>query len=481
MRMTPIGDYALAPGELVEFRVPSPVLAKAAAAPEHPAPPSYLQENHIRRLLAHRAAGRLQSPWIGLAFDLPGRLDTGAMAAALAAWVRRHPTLLTWFAQDGDRLRRHAVPADVVTVDSVPCGTYASGEAIKERIRACFDAGTSPLQWPPFAAGAVLRGGGGGAAEQEGVSSTVWLAVDHSHSDGYSLLMVFDELRALYEAELTGAPAGLPEAGSYVDYCALERERSALIGADAPGVRRWVEFFAAGPPPAFPLELGSGASGPGPGGDRPGVSLEMDVLDAAGSEAFARACKAQGAGFQAGVLAALAVTGRELGGQEHYRGLTVLHTRDERRWQRTHGWFINLAPVAFPAGGRFAEVLGAARQALGEAREAAGVSPVRVMELVAGVAGAIQADATSVLPIVSYVDCRHAPGARDWAAARCTGLAGPGLSPDVPVWVNRLWDCTYLKTRYPDTPAARANVPRFMEHFADVLRTVARTGDRPCG
>ncbi|MFF7726932.1 condensation domain-containing protein [Streptomyces sp. NPDC008001] len=482
MRMTPIADYVLAPGELVEFRIPSPVLRKAAAAPVHPAPPSHLQENHIRRLLANRAADRPHSAWIALAFDLPGRLDAQAMAAALAAWVRRHPTLLTWFAPDGDRLRRHAVPAEVVAVESVPCGTYASGEALRDRMHASFDAGTDPLEWPPFVAGAVLRGGDAdapgrkGQKGQEGGSSTVWLAVDHSHSDGYSMLMVFGELRALYEAELTGTPADLPEAGSYVDYCALERERAALIGPDAPAVRRWVEFFSEGPPPAFPLDLGTE-----PGGAHPGVSLEMDVLDAAGSDAFARACKAQGAGFLAGVLAALAVTGRDLGGPDHYRGLTVLHTRDEHRWQRTHGWFINLAPVRFAAAGRFAGVVAGAQQALREAREPAGVSPVRVMELVAGVAGAVQADATAVLPMVSYVDCRHAPGARDWAGARCTGLAGPGLSPDVPVWVNRLWDCTYLKSRYPDTPVARENVPRFMAHFAEVMRTVARTGDWPCG
>ncbi|MEU1312312.1 condensation domain-containing protein [Streptomyces cinnamoneus] len=475
MRMTPIDEYVPDPGELVEFRIPAPVLAAAAEAPEHPAPPSYVQENHIRRLLANRAAGRPQSPWLGVAFDLPGRLDTTAMAAALAAWVRRHPTLLTWFAVDGDRLRRHAVPAGSVAVEPVPCGRYDSAAAVRDHLKERFDAGTSPLSWPPFVAGAVLPDHDADDDADGGGTSTVWIAVDHSHTDGYSTLLLFSELRALYEAELTGTDAQLPPAGSYVDHCALDRDRAALVGLDAPEVRRWVEFFSAGPPPGFPLDLGLA-----PDASHPSVSVEADVFDAAEGEAFAAACKAHGAGFLAGVLAALAVTGHELGGPADYRALTVVHTRDERRWQHTQGWFINLVPVEFTAKGTFGEVVAEAGRAVAAARELAAVSPLRVLELLPGMTGAVQPDAAAVLPIVSYLDCRHVPGSRDWAAANCHGLVGPGHSRNVPVWVNRLWDRTYLKSRYPDTPAARANVPRFMAHLRQVLRTVALTGDRPC-
>ncbi|MCL6735892.1 condensation domain-containing protein [Streptomyces neyagawaensis] len=481
MLMTPILEYAPEPGELVEFRVPAAVLAVTATAPEHPAPPSYVQENHIWRRLANQIAGKRHSGWLGIVFDVPGRLDTGAMATALDKWIRRHPTLLTWFAVETaamgadalPRLRRHALNPETETLspllDPVSLGSYGSGSAVRDHLVKLFDNGTDPLRWPPFVAGAVVR--------DDGTPSTVFFAVDHTHSDGFSVVLVFDELRTLYEAELSGIEAELPAVGSYVDYCALDRERSAAITVDSPEVRRWVEFYLAGPPPTFPLDIGVE-----PGKTYPSIPLEMDLLDTAEAEAFSKACKAQGAGFSAGLLAALALSGYELGGHESYRGLTIVHTRDEARWQYTQGWFINLAPVEFQVGERpFSQVVGDAQRAFEGARELARVSPLRVAELMPGLSATVQSDAAAVPPMTSYIDVRHAPGSKDWAAANCNALVGPGDSREVPVWVNRLWGRTYLKTRYPDTEAARVNVPRFFGHLRDVLREIARTGEYGTG
>lgn len=471
MLMTPIVDYAPEPGELVDFRVPDAARRAAAEAPEHPAPASYVQENHLWRRLANQAAGREQSPWLGLVFDVPGRLDADAMARALQAWVRRHPTLLTWFAVDpgGRTIRRHAVPPEVLSVEPVARGHHASSDALRDHLRRRFDTDTDPLTWPPFAAGAVLRDG-------PGARSTVFLAVDHAHTDGYSILLVFHELRALYEAELTGEPARLREVGSYVDYCALDRERAARLTADAPEVARWQRFFLDGPPRAFPLDLGTE-----PGRGYPSVPVELDLFDAAEAEEFAQACKEHGTHVAGGLHAALGLAGHELAGEPAYRGLTVVHTRTERRWLRAQGWFINLAPVEFPVaadgtdGVSFGRVAADAQAAFAAAQELAEVSPLRVAELTPGLA--VQADDAAVLPMVSYLDFRHVPGSRDWPEARCNALVGPGSSADVPLWVNRLWDRVYLKTRHPDTPTARATVPRFLDHLRHVLRTVARTGD----
>ncbi|MBC2903681.1 condensation domain-containing protein [Streptomyces cupreus] len=464
MLMTPILDYEPTPGELVEFHVTAPALRSAATAREHPAPPSYVQENHIRRRLANRARGKEQSPWLGIVFDVPGRLDTAAMARALEKWIRRHPTLLTWFAvgEHTGGLRRHAVPADVLSLEPVALRTHASPTVIRDHLRERCDTGTDPLNWPPFVAGAVVRA--------ETAPSTVWFAVDHAHTDGFSILLVFSELRALYEAELTGEQPDLPATGSYVDFCALDRERAAALDVAAPEVRRWLEFFSGGPP-RFPLDLGTE-----PGGDHRSASIDMHLLDEAASEAFAAVCRSRGAGFSAGLLTALAITGYELGGPSSYRGLVVVHTRDEPRWTYTQGWFINLVPVEFPlAGPRFGDVVGRAQKAFEGARNLAGVSPLRVAELFPGLS--VQPDSAAVLPMVSYMDLRHAPGSRDWAAANCNALVGPAGGADVLIWVNRLWDRTYLKGSYPDTAVAQVNVPRFLHRLRHVLNEIARTGD----
>ncbi|SFQ35986.1 Condensation domain-containing protein [Amycolatopsis arida] len=465
MLMTPILDYRPRPGLLVEWVVGQDTAAAAEHAEPHPAPPSYVQERHIRRALANQESGKIQSPWLATVFDLPGRLDTTAMATALEKWVRRHPTLLTFFRLDADRLRRHAVPAAEFSLRTEEIGRFDSAERIRERLHDRFDEGTSPLTWPSFVAGAIVRDD----------SSTVYFAVDHAHSDGYSIILVFDELRRLYRAEVDGTPADLPETGSYVDFCALERARAAEVTADSPAVRQWLDFWISGggQPPRFPLDLGVA-----PDGTYPAVPVDLDLFDAAEADAFAAACKRLGGGFSAGLLAALGIANHELAGLDGYRGLAVVHTRDEPRWATTQGWFINLVPVRFPVAGAagFGDVLRPAQEAFAAARGLAGVSVHRVAEVVTEALN-VQADPRAVLPMVSYIDTRPTPGAEDWERSDCQVLGGPGDSHDVPIWVNRLPRRTYLKASHPDTPQARANVPRYLEHVREILRTVARTGD----
>ncbi|WP_216208308.1 condensation domain-containing protein [Amycolatopsis aidingensis] len=467
MLMTPILGYEPRPGRLVEWTLDERTLTAADSAPSHPSPPSYVQERHIRRALANEESGTVQSPWLATVFDLPGSLDIGAMGAAIEKWIRRHPTLLTWFRVAGDGLQRHAVPAESLSLHATEVGEFTDPVAIREHLLDRFDERTNPLRWPPFVFGAILRD----------ESSTVYFAVDHSHSDGYSIILVFDELRRLYQAELDGTEAELPEVGSYVDFCQLERERAARITANSPAVHRWLEFWLAGggQPPRFPLDLGVATNG-----SYPAVPFEIDLFDAAEAEVFASTCKELGGGFSAGLLAAIGVTNRELAGQDGYRGLAVVHTRDEPRWAATQGWFINLVPVQFPVGDSFGEVIGQAQRAFSAARELAGVSVHRVAEVVSEGLNT-GADPRAVLPMVSYIDTRVAPGSPDFEQADCRVLGGPGDGHDVPIWVNRLWRRTYLKASYPDTPQAHANVPRYLEHLREVLRAIVRTGDYRTG
>ncbi|MGW6249301.1 condensation domain-containing protein [Streptomyces roseolus] len=472
MLMTFLDDYEPRPGTLVELRVPDEVIARARHAPVHPVPPSPVQENHLLRRLANIAAGRPQAPWVGLAFEVQGAADTEALAAALKKWVLRHDTVLTWFSAErsadggeaaGTSLVRHMVDASDVDIRPVTIGAYDSTDALRDHLRAQFQGSTDPLRWPPFTAGVVLRES----------SSTVYFAIDHAHSDAYSVVLVFHELRTLYQAEVDGIEASLPAAGSYIEAGAEERERAAAIQADAPEVQSWITFLLSGPMPSFPLDLGVP-----PGESRPSRAFELDLLTGAEADAFAKACREHGAGFSAGVMAVLGFLHRELGGRAEYRGLSVVHTRNDSRWHTAQGWFITLVPVTFPLveeGRRLtrAELLDVAGAAFRSACKLARVSPLRVAEL-AGIP--LQGDDSSVLPIVSYIDGRPVPGSRDWDAAECNGLADSSPSDEVLMWVNRRWDRTYVKVTYPDTPEAAANVPYFFGRFREVLREIAEAG-----
>ncbi|MEU9734335.1 condensation domain-containing protein [Streptomyces sp. NPDC048002] len=479
MRMTPLTEHHPHPGELVEFRIPDRLVAKARHAPVDSTPPSLVQENHLRRRLANARAGQAQSPWLGICFDLPGRIDPSAMARALRRWILRHDTLLTYFSTGRDgttrpaadspadpvgeeaQLVRHRVAPDDVHVEVVPRGTWDSGSELRDFLAERFRTDTDPTAWPPFTAAAVLRED----------SSTLYYAVDHTHTDGYSITLVFDELRALYESELGRAPAVLADPGSYAEAVLDDRRRAAALRLDGPEVRRWAEFFLSGPLPSFPLELGV------PDGEnRPSTALELDLLTPDRSDAFGKVCRSHGAGFSAGLLAALGIVHHELGGRDAYRGLSVVHTRNEPGRQSAQGWFINLVPLAFPLADAHGtalplpQLLAGAGKSYAEAGDLTLVSPLRVAELTGF---SLHSDAAQVLPVVSYIDARRIPGSREWRDAHCEALVGPSPASEVLLWINRVWDRTYLLASYPDTPRARTEVPRFFHRFQQVVRGIA--------
>jgi hypothetical protein len=350
------------------------------------------------------------------------------------------------------------VPAGVVRFVPTVVGDRDTPDAVRDHLHHRCHTGTDPLRWPCFVAGAVVRN----------TSSTVYFGVDHVHTDGTSMLLAFHELHTLYQAEVDGVAAGLRDPGDYLDYCTAERQSSATLTRRSADCGRWLDFWLGGPPPTFPLDLGTE-----PGRSHPSVPVTVDIFDGADADAFAAVCRRHQATFPAGLFAALGIAARDLGGHRSYRGLTVVSTRTEPRWKATQGWFVNLVPVTFPLAGDgdFGQVLGEAQRAFTEGHRLAHVSLIRVAELMRG-EFPVRLDA-ALLPMVSYLDLRTAPGARNWAMADPRVLVGPCDSRDVSMWVNRLRDRTYVCARYPDTPTARANVARYLERLRDILRAVA--------
>ncbi|WP_416876191.1 condensation domain-containing protein [Kitasatospora sp. SC0581] len=452
-----IRDYPAEPGELVEFRAS----ASPADGLDHPVGASDVQTTHIRRHLAERSEGH---GWLATFFDLPGRLDAPALARAWQAWLRRHDALRTWFTADGPDLRRRLLPPHAVTVRPVGLGVRDTGEAVRAWMRERFAEAISPVGWPGFVAGAVVRP----------EKSTVFFAVDHAHTDGCSLARVFSEIRALYAAETGGAPARLPETGSHLDYCLAEAGRNATLDPDHPAATRWLDFLDRGLPAGFGLPLGTD-----PGRRYPSVFETIDLFDPAQADAFAGACRRQGTGFAAGSIAALAVAEHALTGVPRYRRLMVAHTRGERRWHAAQGWFVNLVPVDFQVlpGRPLAATAAATHRALGHAQAMAEVSPARVLELHPGVAPAL---GTTAPPVLSYVDLRHTPGSRQWTAARFGVLGSGAPVSGVSIWLWRLWQGLRLTVSYPDNPIARDSVHRYLQQLRLVLRSTAPdTPDAP--
>jgi hypothetical protein len=459
--MNALTDHEFEPGSLVEWVPTADSLAAAARAEPHPAPASYFQQNHIERALANDAAGAVHSPWLSTVFDLPGPLDLDALGAAWQRWVRRHGTLRTWFRPENDGLVRYALAPEEIVLTRQDLGEFSTATEIRDHLLHRFANGTSALGWPAFVLGAVQR--------EE--SATVYFAVDHAHTDGYSIFQVFDELRQLHEEETGGPAAQLPEVGDHVEHAELERERAAQVPADTAAAAPWLDFLDSGDVPSFPLPLGLDQ-----GRARTKRLLERELFDDQRANAFARRCRELGASLFSGLLAALAITSRELAGVEEYRTLTPVHTRDEPRWAAAQGWFINLVPVRFPVGTDFSTAVHSAEEAFARARRAADVPVPRLFELLSGGAD-LQGDPRSVLPIVSFIDARRIRGSQHWAQAGCQVLSGLGAGFDVPMWINRLREVTYLEASCPETPEALENVQRYLEHVAGVLDRVVDEGE----
>ncbi|MDT0443537.1 condensation domain-containing protein [Streptomyces johnsoniae] len=497
MKFTDIHDLDVRPGWLTVWR-PAP-RTPGATAPWSPdtRPPSYVQEAHLAGALASRSGPGGSPAWLAAVFELPGRLDPVALEAALLGWIDRHESLRSRLAPllpDGPEepseapgagkaanaekepekakecalpVRRATLRAGAVSFARNVVGHFLDGNELTHRIERLFDTETDPLAWPSYVFATV------GHTD----STTLYLGFDHSNVDGYSILLAAHEIHELYAAARDGVPARLDEAGSYLDFAALERRAAASVDVQHATVARWREYLTecGGQLPAFPSPVGPAdeaeARRVDAGGTQRGGSRRL--LDAAGTRAFDAACRAGGGHVPAGVLAVLALAGRTAAGLADFRVLTPFHTRNRPQWTQSVGWYVGLAPIGFPLAesDAFPEALARAAGALRHARHAAEVPFARVTELLG----------VSVQPrfVVSYVDMRQVPGARRWPEWKAAAVRSRrDHAHEVYLWINRTFDGLYVSFRYPDTARGRSAVPAYIDCAARQMHEVAATGSR---
>jgi amino acid adenylation domain-containing protein len=169
-------------------------------------------------------------------------VDVAGLRHAVQALVDRHAILRTTYAFEDDApcQRVAGVAAAAFDLRAVPGLSDAElREVVLEEHRRPFD----------LEAGPVLRASLFSRAPEDHV---LLMTVHHIAADGWSLLMLFEELRKLY-AEATGGPApGLGKPGlEYTDYSAWQQEM--LAGPE--GERLWAYWQKKLAPPRAPLDL----------------------------------------------------------------------------------------------------------------------------------------------------------------------------------------------------------------------------------
>ncbi|MFF9202054.1 non-ribosomal peptide synthase/polyketide synthase [Streptomyces sp. NPDC014986] len=224
-------------------------LAPLAAEPSAAAPPDPIApaprgkpvplSNAQRRLwfLDDLAGGGTEYN-TGVALRLRGPLDTAALRRALDRLAARHDSLRTTFATvDGRGVQliadEAALPLHTSDVAHLPAGRRdeAVERLLTGELRRPHDLTTGPLTRALL----VRRGPG---------DHVLLLAQHHIVTDGWSVGVLTRDLAALYRAEATGEPDGLPRPGvQYPDFALWERERR-TGDTDADGLGYWKRHLA---------------------------------------------------------------------------------------------------------------------------------------------------------------------------------------------------------------------------------------------
>ncbi|HSK76594.1 MAG TPA: amino acid adenylation domain-containing protein, partial [Thermoanaerobaculia bacterium] len=285
--------------------------------------------------------------------ELTGKLDAGALAAALGEVVRRHEALRTTFPQQaGEPAQAVAEPAGfalpLIDLEGLP-GPARREEMerlITAEVRRPFDLGRGPLLRM-----ALVRS----AAEEHSALVTM----HHIVSDGWSMGVLVRELGTLYGAFAAGHPSPLPElAFQYADFAAWQRTR--LSGALLEAELAWWREELAGLPPA--LELPTDHPRPADRSMR-GASHGF-AIGREGLAGLAALSRRSGATLFMTLLAGFAALLERATGESDLAVGTPIAGRTRMETEPLIGFFINTLALRLDLSGAppFLEVLGRIRE-----------------------------------------------------------------------------------------------------------------------
>jgi hypothetical protein len=450
-------DWAPGSGSVVTWRPSAATLDKARQAPVSAVPASYMQAQHLRGFCEFTARGLDYSRLVMGSWDRSGRCDIRALTHVINAHLLRHDTYRSWFEYNGmDHVVRHTIsrPADIEFVPT------ALGEMTQEEWQNHILDTPGPLDWGCFSFGII----------QYADHFTLYVIVDHLHTDPTLLGLLYMEIYLMYDALVRGAaPISLPPAGSYDDYCVRHRQFTSALTLDSPEVRKWIAFAESndGTLPNFPLPLGDPSTSAG--GD---VVVEQ-LMVGQQTARFESACIAAGARFSGGLFAAVALAQYQLTGVETYYGLTPTDKRSTPAEFLTAGWFTGVIPFTVPVDPTsFAKTAHAAQASFDSNIDLAHVPFDRVLELAPWLKRP-GPDFTMLnymdggLPPLSAVVASHLGGAN-------AGTYSDGRTPaHLYMSIGRLFDEASVAVFFPNNPVARESVIRYVEAVKSVCANVA--------
>lgn len=465
MKFTDIASLNLPAGRLTAWRVHGPSATDARWVKD-PRRASCLQEASIMGALDDKDNGLPTASWLGCAFDMPADLNATAFMTAIRQWIDRHETLRSQLIPVGPsrtdrRLTRTTLKPGAIEIIPGVAGDFTDTPSLANHLESLFDREVSPLLWPAYLFTTI----------RHSEATTVYLAVDHTLIDGYSLFQIPGEIHTLYAAALSAteestAQPALPDVASYLDFAEAERKASEAISASHKDIQRWKAFVAEGNGqlPPFPLPLGAVADGLT---EQP--SGHARVLEKNEANAFAQICRSAGGDIFSGLLACLAKSACERTGQDAFRTMIPFQTQAAQR-QPSVGWYVGMGPVAFPIDGNrsFTTAIRDAADGLVGVKALAQIPMTRVSELL---------DQPLRDPfMISYMELRRIAGAREWTTWQVKSFRSRSVDPDeVCLWYVRTHEGLFINYRHPATQQAAVTIADYLARTKALLTSIIAT------
>ncbi|MGW3275818.1 amino acid adenylation domain-containing protein, partial [Streptomyces kronopolitis] len=265
----------------------------------------------------------------GVGVRLRGRLDHAALGRALDRLAARHDALRTTFTTvDGRGVQRiddtAALPLRTADLRPLPADRHEAEteRLLTEELERRFDLGEGPLT-----RALLIR-----CADDE---QLLLLAQHHLVTDGWSVGILVRELAALYAAEVTGEPDGLPQpALQYPDFAVWERDRPAPSG-HAEDLAYWKRHLSGTPQLDLPTDR------PRPPVRSTAGAAHRHELPADLVARLGRLARAKGTTPFTLFSGAAAVLFSRYSGQRDIAFGTVTNGRDRRELEDVAGFFVN--------------------------------------------------------------------------------------------------------------------------------------------
>lgn len=162
------------------------------------------------------------------ALRIKGRLNTGALEKSLNEIVRRHDGLRTVFREEEDQVLQVVRPAWKWNLEPEDLGEMPEAEREEEVRRRALEEAQRPFD---LSEGSLIRLR---LLRVEEETHVLLVTIHHMVFDGWSMGVFFRELTTLYEANVRGEKAALPELPiQYGDYAEWQRERLSGEALDA--------------------------------------------------------------------------------------------------------------------------------------------------------------------------------------------------------------------------------------------------------